>query len=157
MKLLRWLWPRRRDIFAFWDGTRKRYADPLILLQALEEAGWEETIGAAMAATEVDKSKLSPVLRAQVEDKARLVGDLAATARAVFGVSMVDPETGAGLTQLECVGLLTDFLAWCADAGRDFRPLANLPARPANSPDDSDTGEYVVSTLIDTSSDENGP
>lgn len=160
MRLLRWLFGRnRRDIFRYWNGVQWLYADPLYLLRDLEDAGeWQGLIQKAVTALSVDPNKLSPALRAQVADKAGLVGELAEVVRDSFQVPPVgvgdDPR---GLTDLECVHLLADFLVWCTKAGRDFRPLLNLPARPANSPEDSDTGEYAVSTSIDTSSDGSSP
>lgn len=146
----------RREIFRYFDGQAYRYADPLLVLQALDATeDWQELIQAAIISTSVDPAKLSPVLRAQVEDKSKLIGDLAGVVREVFGLKVLGPD--GGLTQLECVDLLSDFLAWCASTSRDYRPLLNLPARPATSPEDTDTGEYVVSTSTATSSGVNGP
>lgn len=144
----------RREIFRYHDGLQTRYADPLRLLGALDERGdWRAYVQRAVLSVDVDPTKLSPVLAAQVADKPRLVRDIAAVVQEVFGVTALGTDTKgkpAGLTDLECVGILTDFMNWCAATSEHYRPLANSPARPAPFPADSDTGEYAACTSTDT-------
>ena len=159
MRLFRWLagwlWPQvRREIFAFHDGRRTVHADPLRLLQRMDERGeWRDFAQRVLAATGVDRAKLSPELAAQASDTPRMVSDLAAVVRDVFGVKPVGtgpdglPE---GLTDVECVAVLSDFLVWCADTSEAYRPLALSPARPAPSPADADTGEFAACTSTAT-------
>lgn len=145
----------RRAIFAFHDGRGQRYADPMKVLAALDSRGdWQALVQAAVTSAAVDTAQLSPSLARQVGDKPKLMADLAKVVQDVFEVhSLWTPPGGngpAGLTDLECVGVLTDFLTWCAKLGADYRPLASLPARPADSTSSEDTGEWSDSTSTAT-------
>ncbi len=95
------MWPFRRKqnraIFGFWDGSKRRFIDPMIPFRALvqhDEFDWETT------------------------PKAIDIGDLAAmgvTAKAIrdaFGIAPINESATSGLTESECVQLLFQFVDW---------------------------------------------
>lgn len=145
---------KKREIFRFFDGREQKYADPLRLLGQLDNyPEWRDYVQAAVVSVTVDAAKLSPQLAAQVADKPKLIGNIAAIAQEVFDVKPLGTGPDGkpvGLTDVECVGLLSDFMLWCAATSEAYRPLANWPARPATSPAESDTAPSSASTSTAT-------
>lgn len=101
--LKRWFWKRRRSIFAYWDGARTRRVDPMAVWQALTDHprfDWETT------------PKLIDLPGDSKADRKLSMESLALTAEAVrLAFDLPDVEEG-GLTQWECVGLLTQFVGY---------------------------------------------
>lgn len=106
---------RGRAIFRFWDGTRERCADPLVVHRALmahPEFDWEKT----------------PVLM-DVDDQ-RVASDAmrvtAAGVRDAFGIPSL--ESG-GLTEAECVQVLILFNLFLDRVKKNIgSPPTSLPA-----------------------------
>lgn len=90
---------RRRNVFEFWDGSRKRRIDPMVAIRRIKEH------------PEFDWATTPKLIDSTVD--AYAMEAYALTADAVckaFGVKLFDGETG--LTEAECVALLTQFVSW---------------------------------------------
>lgn len=111
--LQNWAIERQRQIFRFWDGKRIRAADPLHVLRALR-ADPEYT----------DTEHLKPA--ANGDDDARRI--VASATRRAFGLAEL---ADGGLSDLECLAILSQFLHWT-------RYLKKNTARPQNSPETSE-------------------
>ena len=104
--------PRDRTIFAFWDGTRKRLADPLAVHRALM--------------TDPDfELQFDPKI-AQVANKEGLkaTGRTAAAVRRAFGVKDID---AGGLLDSECLELFIRFGEYVGKLTDDSLPLSSGP------------------------------
>ncbi|HYE77921.1 MAG TPA: hypothetical protein VEI97_08045 [bacterium] len=159
-----WSWVRglfrrpARDIFPYWDGTRRRWADPIAVHRAMEEKDkdWHGLLSALVTAQQMEgRADLSPAIRAQMGDQTGIVGELAGLVRAAFGV----PPLGAdgrgrpvGLTDLECLDLLTEFLVWLRDVEADHFPLLNSPSAPPSRSAADDTGEWTTGPSLPSTS-----
>lgn len=107
-----------RDIFEFWDGTRYRRVDPLVVCRS------------------IDNHK---EFNAEQHSKLVDMGDdegIAITAKAVrdaFGVEAL--STGGGMTETECCDLLKDFWNWCGEVKkkRNPSPISHPPMEPQHS------------------------
>ncbi|MDE2102950.1 MAG: hypothetical protein KGL39_37245 [Patescibacteria group bacterium] len=86
--------PEDRGIFAYWDGKRMRYADPIRTLMAL---------------------KADPELNLSDHPTLAAKGDLdslkicARASREVFGIDPLDSRTGAGATDMDAFSVLAAF------------------------------------------------
>ena len=121
--LINWFLRRRarkaRDLFAFFDGTRRRKIDPFAVQSGLE---------------------LHPEFRYELLDFVE-VGDADSTAitlRAicdVFGVEQWNPATESGLTQPELLQLFMQFDTYCAGLKKkyNFGPISPAPTGPTFS------------------------
>jgi hypothetical protein len=115
---------RRRRIFPFNDGTRKRWADPVRVYTLLTDACPDY---AALLATVAGASRepLPGAIAASVEaDRKAATEKLLSVTRAVFGVEPFTDAGGAirGLTDAETVALLADYLAYMNGLGELARP-----------------------------------
>ncbi|HYE79571.1 MAG TPA: hypothetical protein VEI97_16410 [bacterium] len=149
-RVLGWFRPHPRDIFPYWDGTRRRYADPIAVHRAMEEKDkdWHGLLSALVTAQQMEgRADLSPAIRAQMGDQTGIVGELAELVRKAFGVAPLGADRRgrpAGLTDLECLDLMTGFLTWLKNAEADYLPLLNSPsASPSDSAED-DTGDWTT-------------
>ncbi len=138
--------PSERAIFAYHDGTRKRWADPLEIQRELKKQGgdnWMESIPALSRGGGIAASKLSPELRKAVEDGyAASLDKLTKMVRSVFGLPMFGTSINGkpvGLTDIECIDLLSDFLLWLSTLEQEYRPFVNPPTvAPVLSEEEAD-------------------
>lgn len=148
---MRWrFWRSARRIFKYHDGRRTRWADPLEVHRAMAAAGdWFALVGSFRAAGRFTPDQLGPELAAQA-DLDSVVVELATIVRAAFGVSKVGtgPDGRAvGLTDLECLALLADFVNWLKDVEAEYRPLFSRPsASPGAQSAGSDTAAWSPSS-----------
>lgn len=118
----RWRMNRGRAIFRFWDGSMDRAADPMVIYRALvehPEFDWEKT----PELIEIDDARIA-------SDATRIE---AAAVRQAFGVPSL---AEGGLTEAECVQLLTQFTLWLGQKKSSSSPSPTLPA--ATEPKSSD-------------------
>lgn len=127
--LFSWLWrrlvarPRRdgRQVFRFWDGTRKRQADPLLVWSALDRlAGGDWQAAFRAAAAVAPPGAVGQVLEHFHRTRADATLKLGELVGRAFGVPEFD---GGGLTVAERVALAVAFLDYMADLGVRSRPL----------------------------------
>lgn len=160
--LWRWLLGQRqndRDIFQFWDGSALKWADPITIHRKLGEAGgdWEGLVKSlGTAQTMQGRKDLSPAIAGQMNDVPGMIGELAEIVRKAFDCSPLTTISGkpVGLTDTECLGLLTAFLTWLRGLEAEYFPLSHSPRQESPSPSASeqDTGEWSRSTLPETGS-----
>ncbi|AWM38705.1 hypothetical protein GobsT_31050 [Gemmata obscuriglobus] len=148
--LRRW-WSRdhQRQIFAYFDGTATRRADPMVAGRVLEEScpDYEDRLrvlahevpadlAAAMAGT--------PVAADMKQKKADAVTALVKAADAMFGLRPLDGA--AGLTEAERLLVLFRFLAFLQQLAASARPFSISPPRASPSiPLDSPTAPSSAS------------
>lgn len=125
----------RKQIFQFWDGQSWRYADPMVIVRGLQDHptfNWER----------------DPVLVS--------TGDLSAlkvcadAVRDVFGVTPFDGSTGKGLTEGECLGLLSEFSAYLGAVKKNGNP-SPTPSGPTEPESSATATEPTTSVTSDSS------
>lgn len=123
---------RRRCIFQFRAGGVRRHADPIQIDQALTKHGGSEW---TRLVTLVDSLRrpMTPAIaaargpNAAAEQKRQFDGalaDLVGIVRKAFGLAPLDPLTGDGVTDAECVAVLTEYLNFAEELAETSRPLA---------------------------------
>lgn len=158
---MRWIrslynWLRRkpgpREIFAFHDGDRRRWVDPMAVHQVLDGKGsnWQGLLAELSVEHAMDGAELSPGLQAEMGKAPQIVSELAGLVRAAFGVKALGTRADGrpeGLTDLECLDLLTDYLVWLREVEFDALPLSSSPKSgpPSPSASSEDTGEWLAS------------
>jgi hypothetical protein len=146
---LRRLMGRERRIFRYFDGREYRWADPLVIHRSLARAGdWFALIGSLKAASQFGADRLGPELAAKALNTDAVIEELAGIVRTAFEIEPVHTAGGrpAGLSDFECLELLTAFVGWLKDVEAENLPLSKRPsASPASHPADSDTGEWSLS------------
>lgn len=150
--MLRWLsnWWNNQDrkIFLYWDGTRKRRGDPMVLLRGLQtRAGFDlET------AIRIIDGGANIVPTADFWEH---VVESVDAARAVFGVQSLED---GGLTEGEMLGLLYDFLLFMDALKKNgsTSPISSEPTgwKPSG---DSHTKDASGSGSIFAASNSDGP
>ncbi|MBP3954964.1 hypothetical protein J8F10_37405 [Gemmata sp. G18] len=150
---IRRLWPRgHRTVYCFHDGTKTRYADPLVIAREVERLCPEYTTLLGFLAEDHsfagDSGPVVDDLRQQQKDT---LAKLVKVAREVFGVQKSpDPLMGFVLTEAASFKLLGDWLVWMSTAAEDARPFSNWPSRASPSmPPDSPTGSSAGSGSIE--------
>lgn len=126
---------RQRAIFRFWDGTRKRGVDPILVVRALEshpEFNWE-----------VDPQLI------EMEDADREAADgafarIADATRMAFGIPLFDGKHG--LTEGELLNLLGFFVGYLNALKKNTStPLTSPEPTASASLGESDTTSPSVS------------
>jgi hypothetical protein len=125
---------RDRIVFRYFNGSRVVGADPLRLKAALDAAcpQWAakcEQLG-AVERTSRSGLPLSPgIVAEQLRQREALTADLIGGARKAFGLADYSEAGGkaSGVTDLEALDVLAEFLGWVADVMEDTRPLASPP------------------------------
>ena len=111
---------RRRAIFRFWDGRRIRGADPIAVLRSLR------------ADPEYDQEVHLPLVDAGDEEAIRIVAN---AVRRAFSVAAF--ESG-GLSELELLGVLMDFITFTLALKKNTGPTPNSSEpSPSTSSGDS--------------------
>lgn len=125
-----------RQIYRFHDGTRERRVDPIVILRRLNAVpGLALDDDLALAAV----SDKGPEYAVEAE---KATARLVAAARAAFGLpTPADPESVdvEGLTESECLMLLTHFGNYLGGLAESSRPLSSgePPSGSAPSADSS--------------------
>lgn len=104
---------RQRAVFRFWDGAKMRRIDPMVVYYALcehPEFDWEKT----------------PLL-IDVDDTQIMLPAMQMTAAAVRSSFLVGSLEQGGLTDGECVQLLTAFNRYMLALKKSASPLATSP------------------------------
>lgn len=147
--MLRWLsnWWNNRDrkIFLYWDGTRKRRGDPMVLLRGLQtRAGFD--LDAAIQIVDGGAGIIP------TNDFWEHVVDSVEAARAVFGIGSLD---AGGLTEGEMLGLLYDFLLFMDALKKNgsTSPISSEPSVWASSDRSTTKGGSVSGSISAESSD----
>jgi len=136
--------PLKRGLFVYYDGKAVRVGDPLELDALFKKHGGDEWPNwlAVLSATNqpIKDEKFAKIAAVQ---RGEAVTKLVELARLVFGIASA---ASGGLSGSECLGVLAKYLVFLADLQERFRPLPNLPARPASSPKVPDMGESSPAT-----------
>lgn len=141
-------WPRRRrrEIFVYGDGARRRRADPLEVEKVLDAGGdWHALLDAAVGPDVPDGFAPPEMLRGLEGKRREATEELIGLSRRAFGLAEFDPETGRGLTGFEALGVLTSFVDYVAGLAAAADPLSGSPpsgaarthpgSPPSSSPD----------------------
>jgi hypothetical protein len=137
-------------VFRYHDGRRTVAADPLALKAGLDRAcpEWARQAEELLAAEKVAAAGLDmgPQVAADLDRRrAALAADLIRATRAAFGLA---EYAAGGRTDLGCLSVLAEYLAWVAGAMEDSRPLptgvppaawAAPPSPPASGSDSPST------------------
>lgn len=93
---------RSREIFAYSDGKRLRYADPLVVLRQM----------AAHAELDLDATlrQMQAVDSPELQNEA--CGVAVQATREIFGLPAFGDDNPDGLTELETLDVLTDFVTF---------------------------------------------
>lgn len=137
-----WLFGRgrsRQAIFAYHDGTRRRWADPVAAYARLDEKGgekWPELFETTTTAAGDLLPADSPVRADLARRKAEATKQLCDLTRYALGVPAFDDATGrpVGLTQAAVMELLLAFLDFCRRLAEDARPFGSRPSQGSHSP-----------------------
>jgi hypothetical protein len=107
-----------REIFEYWDGRRKRVADPLAVHRTL------------LTDPDLDM-KIHPAMTAlPTVDGLRATGKVAAAVRRAFGIGTLE---AGGLTDGECLALFCEFGAYIHALTESNRPLPSSPVPTASA------------------------
>lgn len=137
-----------REIFSYRDGTRQRWADPLVIQRELDKQGGPNWSALSLVVT-VPAGEMFSKMPAEaqvqaVKESNEATDELAKLARAVFGCQALSDANGKpeGLTDSECLMLLARFIAFLADLEAAARPLSRspLPSPAPSKSTDSHTG-----------------
>ena len=134
-RLIAWWRSRGRRIYSYWDGRRRRWADPIEIHSRLEEAAggsWEKLLTTIGAAPPPGAGQASRAQRAKEQQDA--ITKLVAAARKAFGASPLD-DKAQGLTEAETVALVADYFQWLGGVADEAGPFvtSNPPASQSES------------------------
>lgn len=146
-----------RGLYEYHDGRRRRVADPVEVDALLRQHGgdaWGNLLSILQAADRSTATgKLAGLVAAQQDEAVRTLADLA---RKAFGLDPLGPD-GSGVSTAEALNVLAGYLSFLADLKERYSFLPTLPARPATSPKDQDTGEWLASGSTSPDSGSGGP
>lgn len=145
-RLFQWAFCDHRQIFRYHDGNRYRYADPIVIDRESEKAfpGWRSAIE-LLEVPDVPGG-IPDNLAGKVEaDRVRVLEQLVSMVRAVFAVKPLD-VSGRGLSEAECLKLLTQYVLFEGRLVEAAGPFSSLPAFVAASPPASVTEPSAAST-----------
>ena len=126
--------PEERHIYSYFDGTKVRKVDPMLLYKAKRRKWTDITIAWKLAG-----SISSQAMKGQ-ENLILLI-------RQVFDVKPLDE---GGLTEVECVELLTHFVKYCDELQKKtplFPMLSSYQWSPPNSSSDQEGSPTVDSSV----------
>jgi hypothetical protein len=149
-RIRRWLrrrQPSDRHIFPYHDGTRDRFADPIVAFAAIETTcpNWAEMLSAIH--TDTSGIPSGPVRESLAAGQKDARAKLLEATRAALGVVPLSDTAGkpSGLTEGETVALFHRFLAWMVDAAAVAAPFGGWRNADAASRPDSPTASSPVS------------
>lgn len=124
-RLARWWRDRSRAIFVYYDGSRRRRADPVAVGAALEEA--EPEYISLLAEINQPPAALPPgPVRDELAARQRAAAArLVAMARRAFGLPPLSDADG--VTDGEALGVLTQYFLFMEDLADEARPFATSP------------------------------
>lgn len=123
---------RDRLIFRYHVGRETRFADPMVLARRMEEVGgenWPQLV----ATVDRLRQPLPPAMAASVSaellakrerDFSAALMDLVRIVREVFSLPVLQSD-GTGVTDSECIELLSEYLLYSRGLANAARPLAN--------------------------------
>lgn len=153
-------WRRRRRsrgrlLFAYDDGRAEVYGEPMALHRGLErELGdnWHRKVFDLRRLRKPRPGLSAALQKARADERDSLFLSLSAAARKVFSLRPFDHTDATGLTDGECLGVLTAFTAFMLDVAEDTRPLPSSPGRsdtvpagPTSEPSSASTGTATPS------------
>lgn len=139
--------PSDRHIFPYHDGTRDRFADPIVAFAAIEATcpNWAELLSAIHTDTVAVPS--GPVRDSLAAGQKDARAKLLEATRAALGVEPLTDRSGSphGLTEGETVALFHRFLTWMVDAAASAAPFGGWRNADAASRPDSPTASSPAS------------
>lgn len=140
MGLRAWWHDRQRNIFQFWDGTRYRRIDPIVVYRGLmdhPQFSWD------------DHPKVAENISSEHEmlrkDALRSFKVIADAVREVFGIPHFDGKRG--LTEEESLGLFGDFCEYMGLLKKSTDPPQTSP-----QPTEPDAGQAVDQSATNSTS-----
>lgn len=131
---------RARAIFKYWDGVSWKWIDPFEVQRSLDKHGgknWMELWSGMSLGGGVELDKMSGPIRTAVFDSYKQSAlNLANLVRLAFHIIPLRSDNGKpiGLSDTECLHLLTDFFVWLSALEEEFRPLFLLPTEEPQDP-----------------------
>lgn len=120
-----WWVTRQRDLFVYWDGTRRRRADPIRAAKAIEQACPDYRDKLLESVQDLAKVPVGPLRNDARERKSRAAEALVAASRQAFGLK---PLTDAdGVTDGEAVRVLVEFFSYMEGLANDAQVFPNSP------------------------------
>ncbi len=124
-------WERRtrskiRFVFRYWNGSNRVFGDPMELYRALQ--------------SHPDYSESNLSLLGQEAIQNQIIGELATVVRDVFKIPQL---AEGGLTELECVQVLGEFIAYC---GFQKKSGVQMPTSPETTEPSSQSSVPETST-----------
>jgi len=126
-----------RQLFRYWDGTRTRYADPVVAWEAMEaNAGENWTDLLKLLSAPPPPGVVGEVLKMRQRSQQTAAKKLAEAATIAFGVEPTDDADGqpTGLSVSERIALVVAFLDYIGGLAVAARPFTTSPSATAESP-----------------------
>lgn len=124
-RIRRYFRERSRNIFHFHDGSKQRRGDPIMIGTKLEEVCPDYIELLEMIGKDATKAPVGAVRDDLITQKREASVKLAEASRQAFGVKpLTDTE---GLTQAECIHLLTDYFLFMERLARDAELFPDSP------------------------------
>jgi hypothetical protein len=127
-RVRRWWSDRGRNIYVYYDGTRRRRADPIAISDRLTRECPEYADLVQTLARKLDEAPVGPVRADLLKQKNTAASKLAETAKSVFGLDPLDDEKG--VTDSEALNVLVEYFLFMEDIAELARPfpISPLPA-----------------------------
>lgn len=131
--LQRWLFNRSRFVFRYWNGHRIALGDPMVLWRELQQCeDFKE-----------DDFKLMKVEAL----RPKIIGRLAGVVRQVFSVGTPDQ---AGLTEMECLELLRQYIDYAGFQKKSGDPMQTSPSTSEPEVSVESTPEPITSDVSES-------
>lgn len=131
----------KRKIFAYHDGVRRRWADPIAIWRAIESD------------PEFDPTRHFGEMDRGEGESFEIAGRMA---RRAFSLPAYDDRTGKGLTEFEAMSLLWRFIAYSEELKKNIEPPPTAPS-PTDLPASPASGSQVTSSSSASGSISTGP
>ncbi len=135
--LRRWWINRHRNIFRYWDGSRNRYADPVVIGTKLEEFDPDYQDKLNLIAESPSKIPPGNIRDEMVKKQKEAMQHLAKMSRSVFGVPPMDDKTGIGATDGECIRIIAGYFLFMEGLARSAKLFPDSQRSVSDSPADS--------------------
>ena len=122
---LRGLFRPRRCVFKYWDGTRNRRGDPLLIFRVIEEVCPDLDESLRTIHRDPKAVPVGPLRETLVTEQKAAAAKLVGAAAAAFDLKPLDDA--AGLTEAEMVAVLSAYRAWMFEASEAAAPKQSWP------------------------------
>jgi hypothetical protein len=130
---------RRMEVFSFECEGVRVCRDPVVIRRKLVEHGgenWPHLVDAVYKMARDAKSLPPDAQKMRQAGQEKAAAELAVLVSKAFDVPPLSPD-GKGMTEADRLGVMTEFLFWCAAVVESTRPLVNSPPATASAGGDS--------------------